>query len=71
MSAVMLGNTGQCFTVEDMGTSLCECKVRHLALDLRKDIQTEDQMESYTGPVQTTTGLGTAKNAHAIPSSLV
>ena len=70
MSVVMLRTIWQHFTVEDTGISLCETEIRFLALDLRKEIQTEDQMESYTGPVQTTTGLGTVKNARAILSSL-
>ena len=66
----MLRTIWQHFTVEDRGISLCETEVRLLALDLRKVIQTENQMESYADPIQTTTGLGTVKNAHALPSLL-
>lgn len=70
MSVVVLRTIWQHFTVEDTGISLCETEVRLLALDLRKAIQTENQMESYADPIQTTTGLGTVKTARALPSLL-
>lgn len=44
VSTIMLETIWQCFTVKDMGISLCETEIRLLALDSRKAIQTEYQM---------------------------
>lgn len=49
------------FSYRRHGISLCEIEVGLLALDLQKAIQREDQMESYTGPVQAPIRIRTAQ----------